>query len=77
MIKSLYLIAFLTVLTSCSKSNKKYYSGYIYNKNKPIKKAKIIDASNCTHFTFTDEKGYFALKKLETSIDEIIINSSC
>ncbi|WP_375605044.1 hypothetical protein [Flavobacterium davisii] len=71
--KVVYIIPVLLALLSCSQAEKKEYSGYIYNKKEPIRNAKIVDVDNRAHFSYTDSKGYFVLKKLKESPDEIII----
>jgi hypothetical protein len=63
----------LLILNSCTSSLKDNYSGYIWNDRKPVKKAKIIDLHNTSHYTFTDEKGYFQLKRKNYSINSILI----
>ncbi|MFC6269718.1 hypothetical protein [Frigoriflavimonas asaccharolytica] len=57
----------------CTPSLKNNYSGYIYYKDKPLKKIKIVESSS-NNYTYTNDEGYFYLKRRSTKfVNELII----
>lgn len=69
------LLLIVLFIYSCSSSVQKEYSGYLYEGEFPLKKVKVIER-NTKNFTFTNEKGFFKLKRsnLNTVNDLIIEN---
>lgn len=48
-----------------------YYSGYVYEDNRPLSNVKVIERDKGNH-TYTDEKGYFKFRKKECVNDYLI-----
>ncbi|MEO5910237.1 MAG: hypothetical protein ABIP95_05075 [Pelobium sp.] len=72
--KNLLLLFVLFIYTGCSPEIKDDYSGYIYNDGVPMKKIKIIENTDSRNYTYTDEKGFFYLKRANKDfVNELII----
>ena len=60
--KNIVIFLILLFLSNCSSPINNDYTGYIYYKDKPLKRVEIIEQNSINH-TYTNEKGYFYLKR--------------
>ncbi len=76
-IKMKNLILFTIFLNFCNCSTNKgfnFYEGHIYSKNKiPVKTLEVFEKDRPNNKTFTDDMGFFKLKKQKNSISTFLI----
>lgn len=72
----LFLLLSGFVFLSCNKpSAKNTYSGFVYYENTPLVHAKVLE-QNTGNFSYTDNKGYFKLKRTNLkNINNLIVYS--
>ena len=63
--KALSLIALFYWLYALYTAHIVYYSGYVYEENKPLPNVKIVEGDKNNH-TYTDDDGHFKLRKKES-----------
>ena len=69
--KALSLIALFYWLYALYTAHIVYYSGYVYEENKPLPNVKIVEGDKNNH-TYTDDDGHFKLRKKESVINYLI-----
>ncbi len=73
--KNIFLLAFLTIMCSCSlKKSFNYYHGYVFNQNNnPIINIEVFEKDRPLNKSLTDNKGYFKIEKNKNSISTFLM----